>query len=962
MNTLASTILALSFCPLFLYAAPTGLDQNGGLAQEVGECSSGFAYVVLDDGVQFRRGAEVKNVLFYGTRTVRVNTSLGENHWTHPSLVVVHGPTGVPFEVVEGEGGLGLRSAELQVTVNKQTGALTFSDSAGRVYTRECTGAPQTLRQVTISGKPTYEASNTFTLRPDEGIYGFGYTGTPGINRRGADLLLVQTNINVVVPVMLSTENYGILWDVYSKMTFRDNEEGATLWAESAPGGVDYYFFSGRNMDEVVAAYRDLTGAAPMYPRQAFGLFMSKERYPTQERLGEVARAFREEGFPLDYIVQDWLYWGGTNDGTWSGMMWDASRFPDPAAMTRALHDMDVQVMISIWPAIGDNSRLARDLDAKGLRFRNTKWTNSKAGVYDAYSAEARGIYFRHVKESLLDVGIDALWMDGTEVEVDAFAAHDPAEVERAIEGMGGNAMGDFCRYLNTFSLMTTRAAWEGQRATGDRRVVTLTRSSWAGQQRFAAMPWFGDTTAGWKTLEDQIAGGISVSMSGLPFWTQDTGGFFVNYPEGERNPEYRELFARWNQFAIFNPVYRIHGTSVEREPYIFKTAAPEVYQSLLSAAQLRYRLLPYIYSLAWASTAEGYTMARGLPMDFPDDLELRGRADSFMFGPAFLVHPITRAMYHIGDPIPATIPADALQTPDGKPGLSVQYFSGTDFNAPAGSAVDAALCHDWPTPPPGLADCFDFSSRWGGSMTAPEDGEYELGVEYDDGARLYVDGRLILDDWSYGAQRYRSARLNLSAGQRVALKVEFHQGGQSRFFRLCWRRPSDILAMTTSRPPLDNTIGTRLPKGADWFDFWTNELHSGGSTVVLACPMDVFPLFVRAGSIVPFGPQVQNALESLDAPIQIRSYRGADALFRLYEDDNVSFAYERGQCATVELDWDDSTGTLTIGPRNGSFPGMVARRELHIDVMEPGVAPDSDDLRPRVVEYDGSAMSVQMR
>ena len=311
----------------------------------------------------------------------------------------------------------------------------------------------------------------------------------------------MQTNIGIVVPFVVSTKRYGILWDIYSKMTFKDDASGATLWAESAPAGVDYYFVAGDTMDGVIAGYRSLTGAAPMFPKAAFGLFMSKERYKTQDRLIEVARTFRKEGFPIDYIVQDWQYWGGDRDGTWSGMIWDQERFPDPAALTKTLHDeLHMKLMNSIWPSVGNDTALAHELDAKGLRFEPLHWISKRARIYDAFSPEGRAIYFKHIKKGLLDVGVDALWMDGTEVEVGG-ACHDPAEVERDIKNLGRNALGDFTRYLNPYTLMTTKGTYEGQRATGDKRVFTLTRSAWAGQQRYAALPWSGDTSASWETL-----------------------------------------------------------------------------------------------------------------------------------------------------------------------------------------------------------------------------------------------------------------------------------------------------------------------------------------------------------------------------------------------------------------------------------------------------------------------------
>ncbi len=939
-----SFVLAGVLCCAAALPAQTGLDSAGQLHVVAAGAHDGFSFVRLRNGVQLRADGITKNVLFYGPGIVRVNANLGRVHTRQPSLAVVAQPAAVAFKVQESPATLAVSSAKLRIVADKKTGALTFFGADRKELTRERSKQPSEIKEVTIAGEPTYEIRQTFTLEPGESLYGLGQYNRPYMDYRGQEVLLVQTNIGTVVPFVVSTKRYGILWDIYSKMIFKDDDSGASLWAESAPAGVDYYLVAGGTMDGVIAGYRSLTGAAPMFPKAAFGFFMSKERYKTQDRLIEVARTFRKEGFPLDYIVQDWQYWGSDRDGSWSGMIWDKERYPDPVALTKTLHDeLHVKLMNSIWPSVGNDTELAHELDAKGLRFAPLHWISKHARIYDAFSPEGRAIYFKHIKKGLLDVGVDALWMDGTEVEVGG-ACHDPAEVERDIKGLGRNALGDFTRYLNPYSLMTTKGTYEGQRATGDKRVFTLTRSAWAGQQRYAALPWSGDTSAGWETLRDQISGGINVAMAGLPYWTQDTGGFFVYYPLGEKNPEYQELFARWNQFGAFNPIYRIHGANIEREPYLFKTLAPEIYGSLLGAARLRYELLPYVYSLAWQSTANAYTMMRGLPMDFPDDPKVRRTDDAFMFGPAFLVHPVTRAMYHQSDPPPAAIPTEALRTPDGKPGLAVQYFEGVDFDRPAGSAIDERVEHSWPgpplaNPPAGLGGFDNFSARWEGSVTAPEDGEYEFGVVYDDGARLYLDGQLVIDDWSYGAKRHRVAKITLAKDQKLPVKAEFHQGGQDRYFRLGWRTPSERRALAERMTQLSNTVETYLPAGADWYDFWTGERIAGGRTVKMACPLDRFPLYVRAGSIVPMGPDVQYATERPDAPYEIRIYPGADARFTIYEDDNETYAYERGERATYDLAWDDAQKTLRIGARQGSFPGLVAQRQITARLMTPGAA-----------------------
>jgi alpha-D-xyloside xylohydrolase len=965
MNRLSLTLLVLSITAA-LGSEPTGLDAVGQLKVVAPSAANSFSFTRLESGVQLRVNDVTKNILFYGPTTVRVNANLGETFTRQPSLVVVENPTAVSFQIKETPETLTLVSEKLQIVADKKTGALTFLRPDGQEITRERAENSLQLKRVTISGAPTYEVTQAFTLAPDESLYGLGQYNEPYMDYRGQKVKLVQTNIGIVVPLLVSTRRYGIMWDIYSKAFFTDDETGATFSAESAPAGMDYYFFAGDNLDDVIAAYRQLTGAAPMFPKQAFGLFMSKERYQTQDRVVEVARNFRKEGFPLDYMVQDWQYWGSDHDGSWSGMIWNKDRYPDPAAMTKTLHDeLHAKLMISIWPSIGNDTELAHELDAKGLRFTPLHWISKKARIYDAYSPEGRAIYFKHIKQGLLDVGVDALWMDGTEVEVGG-ACHDANQVEADIKRLGTNAMGDFTRYLNPYSLMTTKGTYEGQRATSNKRVLTLTRSSWTGQQRYAALPWSGDTTASWQTFHNQISGGINVCMAGQPYWTQDTGGFFVNYPGGEKNPEYRELFTRWHQFAIFNPIYRIHGTSIEREPYIFKKIDPETYQSLLDAAQLRYRLLPYIYSLAWQSTANGYTMMRGLPMDFPDDANVRKTDDAFMFGPAFLVHPITRAMYHASAPPAPAIPANYLRTPDGQPGLAVQYFDGRNFDRPAGKTVDAKVDHTWPgpplaNPPPGLSGFNDFSGRWEGTIIAPETGEYEIGFEVDDGARLWLDGKLVAEDWDQKAARWRSAKVTLQKDQKVSVRLDYYQGGGDRALRLGWRTPGQLRKLAEAKASVDTTTETYLPSGADWYDFWTNERLAGGRTVKRNCPLDILPLYIRAGSIVPFGPVMQYATEKPADPIELRVYRGADGQFTLYEDDNETYDYEKGKRSTIPISWNEAKRTLTIGQRAGEFPGMLKERTFRIVWISPdhGAGISATEKPDAVVHYTGKAVEV---
>ena len=484
-------------------------------------------------------------------------------------------------------------------------------------------------RRSTISDAPTYEVKQNFTLSDDESLYGLGQYDKRYMDYRGQDVHMVQTNIGIVVPFLVSTKRYGIMWDIYSKSTFKDDANGASFWAESAPAGVDYYFIAGNTMDDVIAGYRHLTGSAPMFPKAAFGLFMSKERYKTQDELVDVVRNFRKDGFPLDYIVQDWQYWGGGTwgrDGTWSGMIWNKERFPDPAKAIKTLHDdLHVKVMISIWPSVGNDTDLARELDAKGLRFKPIHWISKKARIYDAFSPEGRAIYFKHIKKGLLDVGIDALWMDGTEVEVGG-ACHNPTEVERDIKSLGKNAMGDFTRYLNPYTLMTTKGTYEGQRAIGNKRVLTLTRSAWTGSQRYAALSWSGDTRASWKTFHDQIAGGINVAMAGQPYWTQDTGGFFIpgRLAQGLRNhagiPRAVRPLASVRRSSI-RSIASTARTSIA-SPTASKTAIPSSINPCSTPRRCATACCPTSTASHGRAPRTATRMMRGLPMDFPDDLK----------------------------------------------------------------------------------------------------------------------------------------------------------------------------------------------------------------------------------------------------------------------------------------------------------------------------------------------------
>ena len=897
----------------------------------------------------------VKTVTFYGDNVVRVNARIdGKNYDKQGSLTViskatspVHTMDAAPFE-----------GKNISVVMDA-SGALTFRRKDGSVILRE---KATEIAVKSISGEDTYEVRQVWTLDDDESIYGLGQSVCgKDLDLRERSVWLVQANVPAFVPVLSSSKGWTLLFDTASQSRMTDSRaDGMSWWAESSPAGVDYYLCVGRSLDESLKAYFSLTGKAPMFPKKAFGFFMSKERYTSRANLVDIVEHFRADDYPIDFIVQDWQYWKPT-DGMWNSAVFDEDRYPDPKGMCDELHDrLHVGLLCSIWPSVGDESELAKELDAKGLRYMQLgHWIpHEKAHVYDAFSKEARDIYFKHMYNGLLSKGVDGLWMDGSELETTG-ACHDQAGMVRDIKKIGRNAMGDMERYMNAYALMTTKGSYEGQRNVTDKRVITLTRSCWAGQQRYGAMPWAGDTDGSWRRLAEDVAGGLGASLSGIPFWTQDTGGFYTNIPGKDKSKAYQELLARWNQFSIFNPVYRWHGTGFDREPWRFKEFAPEMHDSYIKACRLRYRLLPYIYSLAHKSTSEGYVATRPMVMDFPEEKALRGSIDEFMFGPSLLVSTILRPMYHIEEAGGSTIPEDVFSTPDGGRGVKCTYFKGTDLRERLGEQIERSIDNTWPGPPlvewpAGMTSGNDFSLRAETVLTIPSAGDYKLYIEGDDGFRMWLDGEKVVEDWNFTSKRGHSVRRRFAAGQKVNVKVEYCNGGGDRILKLTWVPPQELAKEDAEKSSLTNTVRTQLPKACDWYRFRDSKRFAGGTTVEEACPIDAFPLFVRAGSILPFGPEIGYADEKTDKPLELRVYTGADAKFVLYDDDGRTYAYEKGEYEEIPLAWNEAKRTLILGKRRGKgYAGMARKRTFVVTFI------GAKGTTKRDVVYDGKAISV---
>jgi alpha-D-xyloside xylohydrolase len=317
--------------------------------------------------------------------------------------------------------------------------------------------------------------------------------------------------------------------------------------------------------------------------------------------------------------------------------------------------------------------------------------------------------------------------------------------------------------------------------------------------------------------------------------------------------------------------------------------------------------------------------------------------------------------MFNAVLPPPATVPPSQLRTADGERGLVLEYFDGMNFDRPASRTVDTVVEHRWPDPPlgsvpPGLSGLVRFSARWTGELVAAESGEHEIGVEGDDGFRLWLDDQLVVDDWNDGGPRFKGHRVALREGQSLRIRIDFYQDAHGRLLRLAWRTPSQQRELAELQRRLDRRQATLLPAGCDWYDFWTSQRHAGGQAVTRDYALDEFPLFVRAGAIVPMGPAVAYTGERRDAPWEILVHPGADGRFTLYEDDGETYRYERGERATITLRWDDARRTLHVGARQGRYPGMVAQRELQVRVVTPPGRPPA----AATVRYEGRALTLQ--
>ena len=750
------------------------------------------------------------------------------------SLVVIAKPEQVDVK----QKGNTWSSSVLTVKQDAQ-GNLTFLTAKGKVLLRE-------------KSCDVIEARQTFTLDKDEAIYGLGTIQNGKMNRRGETKRMEQSNLEDFQNVLQSIKGWGLYWENYSPTLFEDNANGMTFDSEVGKG-VDYYFMYGGSADGVIAQMRWLTGDVPMFPLWTYGFWQSKERYKTAAETESIVDQHRALNVPLDGIIQDWQYWG--SNYLWNAMDFLSEDFVNGPQMIKNVHRKHAHFMISIWASFGPQTQQYRELAEKNLLLPFETWPQSGLShiwpprkdypsgvkVYDAFSPEARAIYWKHLKR-LYDYGTDAWWMDSTDPD---FFNPRESDYEYSLplspsKGKG-NSTATWRSLRNAFPLETVRGVYEAQRKAplplegmGEaKRVFIMTRSSYAGQQHYGSNMWSGDVNSSWDMLRKQVPAGLSYSLTGNPNFNTDIGGFFCNAyntmgaGSAPRNPQYQELYVRWMQYGLFCPVFRSHGADAPREIWQFGKKGEPVYDAIEKQIRLRYRLLPYLYSTAWQVTSNNDSYMRPLFADFAQDKKVWDMSDEFMFGRSILAAPIV-------DP-------------------------------------------------------------------------------------QYTEEKIIRTDAMTGWDRQ---------------EVNSEKG------------------IVNSDFTVPKTATKYLPKGAKWYDFWTNKQYNGGQHVTLETSFDRVPMFVRAGSILPLGPEMQYVGEKSWDNLELRIYPGADGSFLLYEDEGDNYNYEKGAYSTIAFQWNDRTRTLTIADRQGSYPGILQSRQFTL------VLPDG---KQQTVRYDGTQLTIRL-
>ena len=874
-----------------------------------------------------------EKIQFYSKGTVRCIKSKIP---LRKSLVVKKTPEKIDFSMSENESSITLSTEKLKVIILKSDGKISFYKPDSTVLLEE--NEKPELEKIVAKGDEGYSIRQKFSLN-SEGLYGLGQNQENYMNYKNKKILLSQTNTDAISPVLISTNNIGIFWDNYSGTIFSEKDNISEFYSKMGDG-IDYYVFVGENIDKVISEYRQLTGKAVMLPRWAFGYWQSKERYQSQDELISVGKKYREEKIPIDVMVQDWEWW---ERGKWSGMEFDKTRFPDPKKMMDELHKNHLHALISVWPSIGIESPMHDDFEKRGFLLKPISYGNAR--YVDAYNPEAMDLYNEYVYRNVYSQDFDGWWHDSTEPDVINSLTKEAHQYE--LQRLDNNHLGSFTRYLNPFVLVMLDKIYEKWTSAGkQKRACILTRSAFAGLQRDGAITWSGDIGSSWEIFKDQITAAINFCMSGLPYWTFDIGSFFIGsyggiFSYGGKNPAYQEFYTRMFQFGSFCPIFRSHGTNTPREMWEMGEFMP----ALVKFDKLRYKLIPYIYSLAGRIYFEDYTMMRGLTMDFPDDKNVYEIKDEYMFGDNILVAPVTDYMYHTPPQISKIVPKDVF-----KNGVKVKYYKDKDFKNLAKEETVENIDIFWYNGRPDYVTDSEYSIRWEGTLVAPETGKYQFQVKTHDSKVIILDGKKLNIEMDYIEPYFEYIQLEKGKEYSLVCETQRLQIGPARFL-LFWKTPSDFeKEMQKIDKPKIRTV--YLPKGCNWIDYWTGKLYEGGNSYEFDAPIDKIPLLIKQGSILPLKDNMQYADENPFGELELRIYEGADGKFLLYEDEGDNLNYQSGKYSLIKFEYKDAEKKLIIHKREGDFEGMQKERLFKITSGEKII---------KTANYNGEDLEIKL-
>ena len=554
---------------------------------------------------------------------------LDGSHDARPSdhVVIKQDWPAVSFDVTTNDKAITLTTQKLKVVVERETGALHYVGPDGKQLTTE---AYRSLKPVKVNGEKTFHAEVFFPIYGShEGLYGLGQHQAGVWNYRGATVDLSQENTEIAIPLLVSTNGYGIFWNNPSRSRVNNRFVHSVYMSAQVADRIDYYFIYGPEADQIIGHYRELTGDVPLFGRWAYGFWQCKNKYQSQAEIEGVAAKYRTLHIPVDNIVQDWFWWVTMGEMKWN------PRYPDPQGMINKLHDEHFHLMVSVWPFFRPGTSVYDEFDKNGWFIAKTLTGGFHPvgqALYDPTNPDARTRYWSNINADLFQKGVDAWWLDTDEPETEG--REDNILVDHKLH------IGSGARYANVYPLFHTEGVSEGQQQASDKkRVFILSRSAYSGTQRLGVTAWSGDVLSDWITFARQIPAGLNFSISGMPYWTTDIGGFISG---GNLNdPKFRELFVRWFQFGTFSPIFRVHGTRYPDENELW-SYGPDAQKILVDYDNLRYRLLPYIYSEAWQVTSKHQTLMRPLVMDWRNDVEAQNTGDEYLFGPAILVSPVT--------------------------------------------------------------------------------------------------------------------------------------------------------------------------------------------------------------------------------------------------------------------------------------------------------------------------------